>query len=370
MKKITDRLSMGRRDFLCRSGAAFALVGAGIHSGGCGQQPGGTALEPVDGRADPFSGRTILTFYVDDTNPYTAGVGAFKEFLDFAAAHELGGESSVILGYDWADHGLLSNPTTEEQRAYIEQLSRAYDCGIDSHMELMTHSGRFDFAAGQIPEEAQHEGVWLHEPEVRQEEYEAYFRSILDEGDKIGVRFTGVTWPGCGCEACELRYGQLLKDGGVTVNPNLWKALLRLASQARFRGKTVPCFVLGGLEEHALQAMAVEGGYGVYDLYPHVDDYFGIWDNLPDRVNADVYITEDGRSGRIVEKVEAGATHCVLYGHWQGLNPASGVGWPAFQTVVRRVEEHLSDRIVWKRPSDLTDLVHRGELVPTPPASA
>jgi hypothetical protein len=304
------------------------------------------------------AGKTVLSFYMDDTNPDVAGVEAFQRFLDFVAAEKIAGESSVILGYGWEEHGLLSRPKTDVQRAYIDQLHRAYECGIDSHMELMTHGGLFDFGAGRVPEGAQHEGIWLHEPNVSVAAYESYFGHILAEGEKIGVRFTGVTWPGCGCAICQRRTAQLFKGGPLRVNPNVWKALLNLAKQGKFRGRTVPCFILGGTEEHPLKLMAGDGDFGVYDLYPNAEDYFGIWENDPKRVNADYYITANGESGRIVEKIRAGAPRCVLYGHWQGLNPAQGVGWEAFQQVVRRVQKHYADRVTWMRPSALTDLYH------------
>ena len=188
--------------------------------------------------------------------------------------------------------------------------------------------------------------------------YESYFGHILEEGEKIGVRFTGVTWPGCGCAICQGRTAELFQGGPLQVNPNVWKALLNLAKQGKFRGRTVPCFILGGTEEHPLKLMAGDGDFGVYDLYPNADDNFGIWENDPKRVNADYYITANGESGRIVEKIRAGAPRCVLYGHWQGLNPAQGVGWQAFQQVVRRVQKHYADRVSWMRPSALTHQYH------------
>jgi hypothetical protein len=120
----------------------------------------------------------------------------------------------------------------------------------------------------------------------------------------------------------------------------------------------VPCFILGGSEEHPLKLMAGDGPFGVYDLYPNAGDYFGIWENNPARVNPDYYITSDGESGRIVEKIRAAAPRCVFYTHWQGVNPVNGVGWEAFKQVVQRVHRHFGDRVTWMRPSALTDQYH------------
>jgi hypothetical protein len=143
------------------------------------------------------------------------------------------------------------------------------------------------------------------------------------------------------------------------VNPNVWKALLSLARQRKFRGPTVPCFVLEGSEKDSLKLMARDGEFGVYDLYPNAEDHFGIWDNDPSRVSADYYITADGKSGRIAERIRSGAPYCVFYAHWQGINPFDGVGWQAFQQVVDRIQHHFPDRAKWMRPSALTDLYHK-----------
>jgi hypothetical protein len=302
--------------------------------------------------------KTALSFYVDDTNPHLGGAKAFQTFLDFVSGEGIAGESSVILGYDWDKYGLLSQPRSEEQRAYIEQLHRAFECGIESNMELMTHSGLYDFDAGCVPDGAQHEGLWLYEPGISLEEYESYFRHIIQEGERIGVRFTGVTWPGCGCEACQRRAQELLEAGPLDVNPSVWKALLKLAKEGKFRGHTVPCFILAEPVERPLKMTAGDGSYGVYDLYPNADDYFGSWVNDRAQVDADYYITADGESGRIVEKVRAGAPYCLFCSHWQGLNPTNGVGWEAFTQVVARVKKHLEHKVVWMRPSQLPEHVH------------
>ena len=343
---------VSRRAFLLR---AAATSGAALCTGEIAEAFGSVngARSPSGTPARP-SARTVISFYVDDTNPYVAGADAFKKFLDFVAAEGIAGESSMILGFGWEQHGLLSNPQTAEQRAYVEQLHRAFQCGIDSHMELMTHGGRFDFKQRRVPQGVQHEGIWLHEPEVSADEYEAYFANILAEGKKIGVRFTGVTWPGC-----ERRTAELFGGGPLRVNPNVWRALLSLAKQGKFRGPTVPCFILGGKEEQPLTLMAGDGNFGVYNLYPNAEDQLGIWENNPARVNPDYYITADGKSGRIVEKILAGSPRCVFYAHWQGVNPVNGVGWQAFQQVVQRINKHYRNRVTWMRPSALTDAYHR-----------
>ena len=97
----------------------------------------------------------------------------------------------------------------------------------------------------------------------------------------------------------------------------------------------------------------------MYDLMPNAGDSFGIWENNPARLNPDYYLTADGRSGIIAKHLQAGAPYCIWYSHWQGLNPAKGVGWAGFTSVVERIARHLRERVVWMRPSEITERYHR-----------
>lgn len=292
----------------------------------------------------------LLSFYCDDTSPYTPGAGAFGAFLDYCAEHGIRGEASCILGI--GGHSMARDPDAGES-AFLGQVRRAFDCGIDTHMEIMTHGGLFDFGADCVPEGAIHEGLWLHEPDVTVAHYEDYFRSILDECDRAGVRFTGLTWPGCGCEACTTRYAELRAAGITDPNPNVWQALLRLAQQGRFRGKTIPCFFGSSETDFGAHPKASGAGCAVYDLMPNAGDRFGIWENTPALVDPDYYITDDGERGIIPDHLRAGAPYCIWYAHWQGLNPATGAGWRAFTTVIDRIERHLAGTVEWCRPSEL-----------------
>jgi len=340
----TARQRFTRRQFLgaASAGAAIAL----------GRRSRCTAAAK---RATAPHRKTILSFYCDDTGPYTAGAKAFATFLDYCAERGIAGESSVILGA--RGRSMTRDPSPEEQ-AYLEQVRRARECGVDAHMELMTHRGLFDFAGNREPEGVVHEGLWLHEPGVTVDQYERYFGRILAEGERADVRFTGLTWPGCGCDACNRRYAELRAEGHTEPNPAMWTALLNLAKQGKFRDRTVPCFFRASEKDYGIHRKASDGQYAVYDLMPNAMDRFGIWENNPDRVDPDYYVTADGQSGIVVRHVREGAPYCLWYAHWQGLNPVNGVGWRAFTTVVERIRKHLGDRVVWLRPSDVTDRYH------------
>jgi hypothetical protein len=315
------------------------------------KQPAGGKIKKMSSQME----KTVLSFYVDDTNPYDAPPEALKTFIDFISSEGAAGEASLILGYNWEKHGQISYPPAGGQVEYITQVQRAFQCGMDTHCELYTHDGLFDFQAKRMPPGAIHEGVWLFEPEVPLEAYEAYLSYILAEGEALGVRFTGLTWPGCDCPACNRRYRELQAQGVNTPNPNFWQALLNLAKAGRWRGRSVPCFFGEDLPEAKALLMASEGTYGVYALSPNAGDHFGVWLNDPQYVNADYYITADGQAGRIVELRRAQAPYAIFFSHWQGLNPVNGVGWEAFKEVIQRIQKHLRDEVVWMRPSEYTD---------------
>jgi hypothetical protein len=253
---------------------------------------------------------------------------------------------------------VLSSDQGESHAAYIETLSRSRDAGLDTHFELMTHGALYDFAHTTTPDDAQHEGVWLHEPDVSAETYEAYFQNIVTEGKRIGVSFTGMTWPGCSCDACRTRYGELDAVGGRRINPAVWEALLRLAERRAFAGRTVPCFIGSAQDSVEPTPSAARGRHAVFDLRANARDRFGLWTNAVEEVDPDYYISSDGTSGRLVALLEKGAPYLLFYAHWQGLNPEKGVGWDAFREVVDRVDRHLGGKVKWVRPSEITDAAY------------
>jgi hypothetical protein len=339
--KNTSATSVSRRNFLKSSSAAIALAAI----------PGPVFLF----RGKKQRNKMVLSFYMDDTNPERVKAEPYKVFLDYCQTNGIKGESSLILGSN--GKSLVRDPDTN-QRFYLEQAKESYIKGIDSHMEIMTHWGLFDFKAGKKNEEGIHEGLWLHEPGVTVEEYQAYFSNILNEGEKAGIKFTGLTWPGCSCAACKQRYAELRKSGPLHITRAAFQSLLNLAKAGKFRGRVIPIFYESSETEFGIFQRAAEGKFGVYDLMPNCKDNFGIWENSPEHANADYYITEDGKSGIILKHLENNDPYCMWYMHWQGLNPGNGVGWDVFKKVNSRIRQHLNKQVVWMRPSDIVTAYH------------
>ncbi len=312
-------------------------------------------MSQCSGKKEGNNKKMIISFYVDDTSPAIAGSEALGTFLDYCKTHGVKGESTVVLGYD--GESMADDPDPREE-IFLEYAKGSYESGIDTHMEIMTHQELFDFETRKKREEGIHEGLWLHEPGVTAEEYRQYFENILADGERAGVRYTGLTWPGCGCEACTLRYNELREEGPLKFNPAVWDALIQLVSAGKFRTRVIPIFYEANETEFGIFKKASDGAFAVYDLMPNAMDHMGIWENNPDRVDPDYYITEDGKSGIILKHLQQGDPYCLWYMHWQGLNPEKGVGWSAFQTVIERIEKHLGDRVVWMRPSDIVTQYH------------
>jgi hypothetical protein len=129
----TARRHCTRRGFLGAAAASTVVATLGRSRRACAEGP------------DKLRDRkTILSFYCDDTGPHVAGAKAFEIFLDYCARQGIAGESSAILGM--SGHSISRNPNDEE-KAFLKQVGRARECGIDTHMELMTHQGLFDFDA-------------------------------------------------------------------------------------------------------------------------------------------------------------------------------------------------------------------------------
>jgi hypothetical protein len=340
-----SRKSINRREFLSSGLAAIAFATLPV--------PLPAARYVLKG--NERNKKMILSFYLDDTNPETVKAGAFKAFVDYCALNGIKGEASFIPGYNGKS---IITDNNQNQQEFLNDLNRSWSKGIDTHMEIMTHDTLYDFKDGRKKENGIHEGLWLHEPSVTEQEYRDYFSGILSDAGKKSIKFTGLTWPGCGCETCTRRYEEFRKEGPLHFNPNVFEALLNLVVENKFRSNVIPIFYDSSETEYGIFKRASRGKYGVYELMPNAVDNFGIWENSKDHVDPDYYITEDGKSGIIIRHLENDSPYCIWYMHWQGVNPENGNGWGAFKTVAGRIRKHISDKVEWMRPADIVTAYH------------
>jgi len=340
-KIITPGKTISRRRFLKTASAAFAMATVPV--------PHISLLHRAD------RDKMILSFYMDDTNPEVARPEAFRKFTEYCHLQGIRGESSVILGY--AGTSMVREPDTGH-RSFLRLVKESYAKGLDAHMEVMTHHELFDFYTGRKHETGIHEGLWLHEPSVSVLEYQKYFSNILDEGKKAGIRFTGLTWPGCGCDSCTSRYNELGNEVPLHLNQAVFDARLNLAKDGKFRGRVIPVFYDSSETDFGIFRKASDGSCGVYNLMPNTEDHFGSYDNATAHVDPDYYISADGKSGILVRHYENNAPYCMWYMHWQGMNPENGAGWDAYRTVTGRIKQHLKGKVAWMRPSDIAAAYH------------
>ena len=85
-------------------------------------------------------------------------------------------------------------------------------------------------------------------------------------------------------------------------------------------------------------------------------DWFGGWTGIDygeEAAGVDRLITEDGKSGRMVEVIEAGAPAAMLC-HWPGMYcNGNEVGYRIFQGAVTRVNARYGKRVVWMKVSEM-----------------
>ena len=292
--------------------------------------------------------RTALSLFVDDT--HFDPPDQVARLLAFCQDLGVRGKLSLISAFDCLALGeTFGMAAGAAQPAFLTALQGASARGFDVHMELMTHDVLWDFAAGHLHSGGPCEGIWLYDPEVSRADYTAYFGAVLDHAARSGVTINGVSVPGCDCARCADTWADLQARGHHVVSANAVSALLGLAVEGRFGVPVVALYSDEADASHPTALLRSQGRFAVYDarLDMSVQDRIG----FDGRLDADFYISADGKSGRIAELVLSGADQCFFCAHWFSMNPSEGEGWQVFQEILHRIHDTLADRIAWVTPS-------------------
>jgi hypothetical protein len=306
-----------------------------------------------------FHDRAMATFIIDDVCGHEpADAEAFLRFSGWAEESGLKGECSAILGLKRTADGR----PLPFQKDYAKEVERAAGRHLDANMEVMTHLHLFDFAARRMRDGGSHEGVWLMDRRISQEQYYEYFDGIAKMASEAGFKHSGLTLPGCGCDRCMALKRELVikSPQAIDLNRNALRALLQLAKEGRLATPVCSLFVgKFGYGPVDCQELLSDGRNTVYDVPPAVGgDTLGRWDNLPEYLDLDQYITADGEKGRLVELIALRTQTMGFYGHWQAIRPDRGIGYTSFQELGRRVKRHLGECVEWMRPTEIAMYRH------------
>jgi hypothetical protein len=241
---------------------------------------------------------------------------------------------------------MLPGWTPKELKESIDLVRTVMMPNWDIHPEMVTHTRVIDLKTGhphtELSPRFMENWEWTTGRSVDEiAAYQAYALGILKE---IGLPCEGVTTPG---------------GFGNKALPQLSQATLQSVRDV-FRAE-IPhyfrhCFDRG--EESV--APRVEHAAGLDGTDPRcvvsiigcTGDWTGGWD-CTNPVGADRFITEDGKSGRMVEIIGRGEPALML-AHWTGIYfNGYEIGFNIFKEVVKRLHEH-HDNLVWMKLSEVS----------------
>ena len=139
----------------------------------------------------------------------------------------------------------------------------------------------------------------------------------------------------------------------------MWQALLNLAKQGKFRGRTVPCFFGSSETDYGHPPQGRDGQYGVYDLMPNAKDQFGIWENNPAARGPGLLHHRRRQVGHRRAPRPGRRAVLPLVLPLAGPEPGQGRRLAGLHDGRGADPQAPGDRVVWMRPSDITDRYHK-----------
>ncbi len=218
---------------------------------------------------------------------------------------------------------------------------------FDVHPEVLTHTMALDLESLTLRRDSEHE--WMGEQ--TEDTLCRYIARSIKLLQDAGLQPGGFTQP-CFFRGDELVYAHAIQRAfAQQQEPGLRYYFLHVEAKAPH---VEPRLIL--YNRRARQGMvALVGATG--DFFWNGQDAeaarSGKPVGQPASVLADGLIAEDGSQGRLVDLL-ATRSSLVLVTHWQSLySDGSARGLDALAEVVRRVERHMGDSVVWLRADDL-----------------
>ena len=271
-----------------------------------------------------------------------------REFGEWCGERGIKGKYSVIpypACVGWLDRD-MPGWSKKELTASIKLVRDLMMPDWDIHPEMMTHTWAIDLKTGRAYAERDenHLENWGFSQKKSTDELAAYMAYAMKVLKDVGLVCEGITTPGGfgnknlanlaagSFQACRDVYGteiphyfrHLLTEGKESVAP-------RVENAAKLDTEKPECVV------------SIIGCAG---------DWFGGWDGL-ERGRADLFLTEDGKRGRMAEVIRKGEP-AIMVAHWPGIYyNGDRDGFDIFKEVVKRLHATF-DNLQWMKLGEIS----------------
>jgi len=270
-----------------------------------------------------------------------------ERFCDIAEEFGLRGKFSIVPrpGAAGSINSRLEGVPVAEMQQWLNLARERVTPQFDITPEMITHDWAIDLATMQPLQENEHD--WSQHQTV--ETLRPYIAFALMELKQAGFDATGVTSPW---------------HFGEEVEGDYARAILEAQEEAYGRQETWYFLRSSGAADAKAEVMILET-----DEAGRRRSCVSVIATCPDRIwptmdtprtdaeyigeVADLYLTADGKGGRIAELV-AGGGDIVLCTHWQSLySNGTLTGLGVLAEIARRVRDSLGDAVQWTKCSDL-----------------
>ncbi|MHB8862232.1 MAG: twin-arginine translocation signal domain-containing protein [Pirellulaceae bacterium] len=270
-----------------------------------------------------------------------------REFGEWCAEHGVRGKYSVVpypACVGWLDRE-LPGWSRQELNASLQLVRELMVPHWDIHPEMITHTRVIDLHTGRpLPEisPATMENSYPQSP-LSVDELAGYLAYALQILKNCDLPCEGVTTPGGfgGTVPTELSLAvqQAVRDVYGAPIPHYFKYVAEGDDSAMPR------------IEHVRDAAGDDPQLTI-SIYAGTGDWFGGWDG-DEQPAPDKYCNREATAGRLIELIGRGEPAIMLC-HWPGMyTQGTKAGFAAFQRVVLALEEHLSEKTLWMKPSEI-----------------
>ncbi len=276
-----------------------------------------------------------------------------RKFGSWCREHGVKGKYSIVpfpACVGWVDR-VMPGWSRQELRESLSLVREFMMPDWDIHPEMITHTRVIDTKSGRPLEQKpdgtywMENGGWTGERSV--DEIANYIAYSLRMLKNVDLPCEGFTTPGgfgnprqdrlsqAGMQAVKSVFGAEL--------PHYFKYVVDRGTETQPRVEFA-----SGLAGDSPECMV--------NVPSCTGDWFGGWTGIDygdEAAGIDRLITEDGKSGRMVEVIEAGAPAAMLC-HWPGIYcNGTEVGYRIFQGAVRRINARYRERVIWMKVSEM-----------------